>query len=1345
MRLGHPGLCFHCYSCQPLFIRVSFYLSQFMRTPLFRILVSTAFLLIAFQMKADDIYRFQSLNTSDGLSNNYVRCMLVDSRGVLWIGTETGLDRYDGYEVKTMGRFLDLDIALLPVEEIQEDANGKVWVSIGRTYVIYHQDSHTFSNAADYLEKIGIRINGIFKVKVDEEGALWVLQNGKLSRYDYKTGRQETWTNSRFSVENINFPLFTATSKNMVFVHKDGIWKFERSTGNMEFLELPAEMRRHDNMYGAFIDSDHSLWIYSFADDKLCRYNVGGKNVRQMVRLNEQESVRPVSNAIRYMMDDGKGNIWIATDHQGIYVYNKQSEQISNIQRNPNRDNSLNSNNVTFLCKDRHGTIWASHFKSGISAIRPNNRLFAAKGTNYGDVIAVFADSKGNVWVGTDGNGLFMETPDGASKKTSLPDVAVMSVTEDENGDIWAGTFKHGVFRLHGTGHHEQFCQENGKLPVNSAWTVLSDKRGKIWCASSVSNLMRIDIKSGQYDVVKDKNAGDILGNGLCLDGKGNMLIATTYGLVICDLGLQKIRRLTSNQSGSQQISEKMLLKVAYDKTRDLALMIHRLGITIFDFKHDRIYEAGGINEGLKLFAKSIQEDRHGKFWLSTAQGISYVSIRETEDGSLSWNIRNYTAHDGIQTLFYNRTSTYVPSTGQLLFGGDKGYTVVDPEECARQQSYAYEPVVTDVSVGERSIPIIDGGVILDSDDNFVRIEFFPGDLNRAGGIQFAYQIKGMTKEWNYTNENHVTLVGLRPGDYQLMLKVNDGGDTKTDVCMLNIHVKAPFYLSKVAYLLYALMICAVGYLIWRRIRQLQIRRLHDQEERLERQKIVQITEMKLQFFTNISHDLRTPLTLIMSPIDLIVKKLENGVKPTALLPQLKNVRKNAQLLYNQVGALLDFRRLDVGTETLQESVNDISNQIKGICLSFEDYANETGISLSYSRNEESFMMRYDKVKMSKIVYNLLSNAFKYTESGGRVEVRLQCFPDHVEIDVADTGKSIPDSEKEKIFHRFYQASSNDNTQTGSGIGLHIVNEYVTMHNGTVTVHDNTPKGSVFVVNIPIQGISHEEPSDLQKTSETDVQSENKLKTVLVVDDNPDIVDFIKSSLQEHYNVMTAENGELALSLMADKSVDLVISDVMMPGIDGFELCKKIKSNINTSHIPVILLTARTTDESILEGLQLGADDYITKPFNMDMLALRVAKFMEWSEKSHQEFRKKMDIKPSEITITPLDEQFIQNAIKIVEDGMADNAFSVEMLATELCMSRSNLYKKLMAITGLGPTEFIRTIRIKRGRYLLETSQLQITEIAYMVGYSSLKSFSMNFKAEFGVTPSEFLRSRKRQ
>jgi signal transduction histidine kinase/DNA-binding response OmpR family regulator len=535
-------------------------------------------------------------------------------------------------------------------------------------------------------------------------------------------------------------------------------------------------------------------------------------------------------------------------------------------------------------------------------------------------------------------------------------------------------------------------------------------------------------------------------------------------------------------------------------------------------------------------------------------------------------------------------------------------------------------------------------------------------------------------------------------------------------------------------YIVYILIAVALLFLQWRNMRKRQQERTEKQRQLMERQKIEQITEMKLQFFTNISHDLRTPLTLIISPLEQIIKKMEDGKTPENLMAQLKNICKNAQLLLREVSALLDFRRLDAGGETLNLQSGDIVDHLNSILVSFGDYAEERGIHLSFDHNVDSFVMDYDREKMNKVVYNLFSNALKFTPIGGSVSLSFKQGTDGVTIAVADTGKGIPDSDKPNIFKRFYQSSSNDSSQTGSGIGLHIASDYVQLHNGNITVSDNKPMGSIFTITLPV---SQREP-ELTSPVPVSRPQVDDIKTILIVDDNQDMLSFVSSCMKEEYQVHTATDGATALDVLQREQIDLIISDVMMPGIDGFELCRRVKTDINLSHIPIILLTARTTDVSRIEGLQLGADDYLTKPFNIEVLRLRVKKFIEWEQNNHRQFRQKMNIEPSEITITPLDEQFIKKAIDLVEKNISDSEFSVETMAAEVAMSRSTLYKKLMAITGQGPAEFIRTIRIKRGRALLETSQMQITEIAYAVGFTTVKSFTMNFKAEYGMTPTEF-------
>ena len=597
--------------------------------------------------------------------------------------------------------------------------------------------------------------------------------------------------------------------------------------------------------------------------------------------------------------------------------------------------------------------------------------------------------------------------------------------------------------------------------------------------------------------------------------------------------------------------------------------------------------------------------------------------------------------------------------------------------------------------------------------------------------IRYAYRLVGQMNDWVMTDQNYVSFHTLPPGNYTLQLCVCREDGSMSKPCELRISVAPPFYRTTLMYIVYALIVITLLYLQWRNMRKRQQERTEKQRQQMERQKIEQITEMKLQFFTNISHDLRTPLTLIISPLEHIMKKLEDGRTPENMMAQLKNVYKNAQLLLKEVSALLDFRRLDAGGETLNLQSGDIVDHLNSILVSFGDYAEERGIRLSFEHDVDSYVMDYDREKMNKVVYNIFSNALKFTPSGGSVALAFRIDGDNAIISVADTGKGIPDSDKPNIFKRFYQSASNDSSQTGSGIGLHIASDYVQLHKGTISVSDNQPVGSIFTITLPAK--SGKRTMDSYEPTENSQQ-----KTLLIVDDNKDMLQFVSSCMKEDYQVYTATDGAAALELLQREQIDLIISDVMMPGIDGFELCRRVKSDINLSHIPVILLTARTTDVSRIEGLQLGADDYLTKPFNVEVLRLRVQKFIDWEQDNHRQFRQKMDIEPSEITITPLDEQFIQKAIALVEKNISDSEFSVETMAAEVGMARTTLYKKLMAITGLGPAEFIRTIRVKRGKALLETSQMQITEIAYAVGFTTVKSFTMNFKAEYGMTPTEF-------
>ena len=770
-----------------------------------------------------------------------------------------------------------------------------------------------------------------------------------------------------------------------------------------------------------------------------------------------------------------------------------------------------------------------------------------------------------------------------------------------------------------------------------------------------------------------------------------------------------------------------MVTGVSMDRQKGLMMLAHPDGVTVYDTKRDTLSYIRRNND----IVKGLARDRDGAYWICTTSG-SIVGIQtKRQAGGLEIIRRSFLPSVGMPQFYFNGDAMTCSAQGEILMGGTEGYMSINPRQLMATKTEEYSLIISEIAVGDSLLNEHATTVQLNYDDAYLSVRFFSGSLENVQRIRYAYRLVGQMNDWVMTDQNYVSFHTLPPGNYTLQLCVCREDGSMSEPCELRISVAPPFYRTTMMYIVYALIVITLLYLQWRNMRKRQQERTEKQRQQMERQKIEQITEMKLQFFTNISHDLRTPLTLIISPLEHIMKKLEDGRTPENMMAQLKNVYKNAQLLLKEVSALLDFRRLDAGGETLNLQSGDIVDHLNSILVSFGDYAEERGIRLSFEHDVDSYVMDYDREKMNKVVYNIFSNALKFTPSGGSVALAFRIDGDNAIISVADTGKGIPDSDKPNIFKRFYQSASNDSSQTGSGIGLHIASDYVQLHKGTISVSDNQPVGSIFTITLPAR--SGERTMDGYEPTENSQQ-----KTLLIVDDNKDMLQFVSSCMKEDYQVYTATDGAAALELLQREQIDLIISDVMMPGIDGFELCRRVKSDINLSHIPVILLTARTTDVSRIEGLQLGADDYLTKPFNVEVLRLRVQKFIDWEQDNHRQFRQKMDIEPSEITITPLDEQFIQKAIALVEKNISDSEFSVETMAAEVGMARTTLYKKLMAITGLGPAEFIRTIRVKRGKALLETSQMQITEIAYAVGFTTVKSFTMNFKAEYGMTPTEF-------
>ena len=838
-----------------------------------------------------------------------------------------------------------------------------------------------------------------------------------------------------------------------------------------------------------------------------------------------------------------------------------------------------------------------------------------------------------------------------------------------------------------------------------------------------------------------------------------------SQGVGTMDMRTREIKKI-QGQSGSMKLSNDAVNHV-YKDSRGLVWIATREGLNVYDTRRHMFLDLSPVAEAKGSFIAAITEDQERNMWVSTSRKVIRVTVASDGKGSYLFDSRAYNSEDGLQNCDFNQRSIKTLHNGIIAIGGLYGVNVFAPDHI-RYNKMLPNVMFTGLSLFDEAVKVGQsyGGRVLiekelndvenvefDYKQNIFSVSFASDNYNLPEKTQYMYKLEGFNNDWLTLplGVHNVTFTNLAPGKYVLRVKaINSDGYVGIKEATLGIVVNPPFWMSWWAYLLYTVGLVIVLFLARYRMLKREREKFHLQQIENEVAKNEEINNMKFRFFTNVSHELRTPLTLIISPLEGMLKETTDELQST----RLQLMYRNAQRLLHLVNQLLDFRKGEMSTHQLSLSEGDIISYVHSVCNSFLLMADKKHIQFSFFSGIDTFSMAFDADKVGKIVMNLLSNAFKFTPEGGRVTVMIEHVagtPDILEIKIADTGIGISDVDKEHIFERFYQAGHKGVEETtGNGIGLSLVRDFVTLHEGEVKVFDNIGMGSVFVIQFPVKhvetqvqlpeetGMSAGDEEDKEMKEEAREETERKnFPLLLIVDDNEDFRIFMRYSLELQYRVKLAVNGKEAWEMMQEELPDLVISDVMMPQMDGNELCRLIKQDKRTAHIPVILLTARQNTEAKLEGLQTGADDYVTKPFNMTILVLRIRKLIELS-RYHRVTQGMIDPAPSEIVITSLDEKLIEKAIKYVEDNMSRTELSVEELSRELGMSRVHLYKKLLQITGKTPIEFIRVIRLKRAAQLLRESQLHVSEVAFEVGFNNPKYFSRYFKDEFGVLPSVY-------
>ena len=1330
-------------------------------------------LLLSSWMVVAQSYQFKHLEVSDGLSNNSVNTICKDRDGFMWFGTTTGLNRYDGYTFKIY-QHAENDPGSLPdnyITDIVEMPDGRFWVNTGRGYVLFDKEQDCFITDVTGFMK-NLESGGVpEQVFVDREGNTCLSVAGE-GCYRYKEGGKRLF----FSYVEHSLPEHGVTqiaecSDGLLLIYNTGLLVcLDRATLAIKWKSdeikkyIPAGKTIE---FSLFVDRDNCIWAYSLMG--IWAYDCGTKSWR--TDLTAIWSSRP-DVIIHAVAQDIEGRIWVGKDYDGIDVLEKETGKVTSLVAHDDNGRSLPHNTIYDLYADRDGIMWVGTYKKGVSYY--SESIFKFNMYEWGDITCIEQADENRLWLGTNDHGILLwnrstgkAEPFWRDAEGQLPN-PVVSMLKSKDGKLWVGTFNGGLYCMDGSRVRSYKEGVGNTLASNNVWALVEDDKGRIWIASLGGGLQCLEPVSGTFETYTSSNSALLENNvtSLCWVDNNTLFFGTAnQGVGMMDMRTREIKKI-QGQSGNVKLSNDAVNHV-YKDSRGLVWIATREGLNVYDTRRHVFLDLSSVAEAKGNFIAAITEDQERNMWVLTSRKVIRVTVASDGKGSYLFDSRAYNSEDGLQNCDFNQRSIKTLHNGIIAIGGLYGVNVFAPDHI-RYNKMLPNVMFTGLSLFDEAVKVGQsyGGRVLiekelndvenvefDYKQNIFSVSFASDNYNLPEKTQYMYKLEGFNNDWLTLplGVHNVTFTNLAPGKYVLRVKaINSDGYVGIKEATLGIVVNPPFWMSWWAYLLYAVGLVIVLFLARYRMLKREREKFHLQQIENEVAKNEEINNMKFRFFTNVSHELRTPLTLIISPLEGMLKETTDELQST----RLQLMYRNAQRLLHLVNQLLDFRKGEMSTHQLSLSEGDIISYVHSVCNSFLLMADKKHIQFSFFSGIDTFSMAFDADKVGKIVMNLLSNAFKFTPEGGRVTVMIEHVagtPDILEIKIADTGIGISDVDKEHIFERFYQAGHKGVEETtGNGIGLSLVRDFVTLHEGEVKVFDNIGMGSVFVIQFPVKHVEtqvqlpeetgmpagDEEDKEMKEEAREEMERKN-FPLLLIVDDNEDFRIFMRYSLELQYRVKLAVNGKEAWEMMQEELPDLVISDVMMPQMDGNELCRLIKQDKRTAHIPVILLTARQNTEAKLEGLQTGADDYVTKPFNMTILVLRIRKLIELS-RYHRVTQGMIDPAPSEIVITSLDEKLIEKAIKYVEDNMSRTELSVEELSRELGMSRVHLYKKLLQITGKTPIEFIRVIRLKRAAQLLRESQLHVSEVAFEVGFNNPKYFSRYFKDEFGVLPSVY-------
>lgn len=1273
---------------------------------------------------------------SASIANNAVRTLLVDSNGDIWAGTRSGLSYYD----KMKDRFLNFEYLK---EGRQLGFQGIVEVDSLHLLLITKDELLLFNIVDRTFEELALPVFKspmLLSMLVKEEGVIYL-------------GAKEG--------------LFTYTPQNRIIKQ---VWpKFDG-----RLVNAVRKCTKSDELYVGTEGS--GLYKINFRTQKMKNYRHLPGNSRSLG-----------ADQVRTLAFDDQNRLWVGT-FESLSIYDEENDSFTSYHNDPLRAESLSQNSVRCIFRDRQGGMWLGTYWGGVNYWHTlKNRFHNIRSIPYQNSLSspivncIAEDSNSNLWIGTDGGGLNCYNPqnnrftsyplhDGKEKTVNSNNVKAVHIDE-KRGLVFAGAHAGGLAIFHlKTGKMEYFHLQNSTLSDQNVYAIIPDGEEALWLGT-LSTLIRFHIKDRTFTPVQKQKDGTHFPSKrikvLFRDSKQRIWVGAENGLHIYQQlgGEVQLLQLLPQKSPLNH----MVINCIYEGHDRIFWIGSHEGLYAFDEQNQQIMHYTRRNGLVSDVISGIKEDFTERLWISSNEGLTCFNRSSN-------TFRNYTEIDGLQEQQFNTSSCCRVSDGRMYFGGLMGITFFDPEKLV-DNPYTPAVTITDLQLFGKSVrPDDDTGILqksisetdhieLHSWQTSFSLDFVVSNYISGGHNTFSYQLKGYDKVWYTSDRRTVSYTNLPHGTYYFLVKAaNSDGKWNNVPTQLKIVILPMWYNTWWAYLLFVIVGLSVIAFIFRFLwirKTMQAQLEFEWKDKEQREKL---NQMKIQFFINMSHELRTPLTLILAPIQDVLNRIDDQWART----QLKYAQRNGQKLLHHINQLMDYRQAELGVFRLQVRKRNVCRLMEEVFASYERLAQKRKIDYNLFVELTDEEKLFDAKYFELIADNLVSNAFKYTTDGKTITVRLKEENDVLILSVSDTGIGIAADKQKKIFEQFYQV---DNIGNGNGIGLSLVKKLIEFHHGKITLQSEEGVGSIFSVYFPqevslykeeewiatenessalgnsswliddsVLQIAEKEKKQLVMASKTDQKDKER---ILIVEDNEEIRQYLVEGLSTLFEVCQAGNGEEAWGILNEQEVDVVVTDVMMPVMDGVKLTKLIKRNIRTCHVFVLVLTAKTEIEHQLEGLQVGADDYIPKPFLMNILVLKIRNFIRAKYRILDHYAQSMEIDPQKLTFNAMDEAFLQKAVGIVEANLGNPDFSTDDFTSEINMGRTALHLKMKAITGESTTDFVRKIRFNKACNLLREGRYTIAEISVMVGYSSPSYFTTSFKKYVGCSPGEYTRGKR--